>query len=182
MKEKIRVGFDADFQIKEIEVAAGDPAPWDPSRKFAILGTRVPRLDGKPKATGEAKYSIDVRLPGMLYGRILRCPLAAATVTSVDLSAARTMPGVRAALAHNSRSSTAVSSGHPVPACPPMMGERKSRMACFTASRTGAISRPAITSIPTETEIPWYTGPVTCTSVVTSRRGSTHAHTASRKN
>ncbi len=99
MKEKIRVGFDGDFQVREIEIAAGDPAPWDPSRKFAIVGARVPRLDGKAKATGEAKYSIDVRLPGMLYGRILRCPLAAATVTSVDLSEARKMPGVRAALA-----------------------------------------------------------------------------------
>jgi len=76
MKEKIRVGFDGDFQVREIEIAAGDPAPWDPSRKFAIVGARVPRLDGKAKATGEAKYSIDVRLPGMLYGRILRCPLA----------------------------------------------------------------------------------------------------------
>ena len=99
MKEKIRVGFEGDFQFKEIEIAAGDPVPWDPSQKFTVVGTRLPRLDGKAKTTGEAKYSIDVRLPGMLYGRILRCPLAAATVTSVDLSAARRMPGVRAALA-----------------------------------------------------------------------------------
>jgi len=98
MKEKIRVGFEGDFQFKEIEIAAGDPAPWDPSQKFSIVGTRQPRLDGKAKATGEAKYSADVRLPGMLYGRILRCPLPAATVKSLDLSAARKMPGVRAAI------------------------------------------------------------------------------------
>ena len=98
MTDKIRVGFDGDFQVKEITVAPGDPVPWDPSKKFSIVGTRVPRLDGKPKATGEAKYSIDIRRPGMLYGRILRCPLAAATVTSVDLSSARKMPGVRATL------------------------------------------------------------------------------------
>src|SRR5262249_15858241 len=63
-----------------------------------IVGTRVPRLDGKAKATGEAKYSIDVRLPGMLYGRILRCPHPAATVKTLDLSAAKRMPGVRAVL------------------------------------------------------------------------------------
>jgi xanthine dehydrogenase YagR molybdenum-binding subunit len=99
MTDKIRVGFEGDFQVKEIAITPGDPAPWDPSHTFSIVGTRVPRLDGKPKVTGEAKYSIDMRLPGMLYGRILRCPLAAATVTSVDLSAARKMPGVGAALA-----------------------------------------------------------------------------------
>jgi xanthine dehydrogenase YagR molybdenum-binding subunit len=99
MTDKIRVGFNDDFQVKEIVVAPGDPVPWDPSRKYSVLGTRVPRLDGKAKTTGEAKYSIDMRLPGMLYARILRCPLAAATVTSVDLTAARKMPGVRAVLA-----------------------------------------------------------------------------------
>src|SRR5262249_8987213 len=40
-----------------------------------------------------------VRLPGMLYGKILRCPLPAATVKSIDLSEVRRKPGVRAALA-----------------------------------------------------------------------------------
>jgi xanthine dehydrogenase YagR molybdenum-binding subunit len=55
-------------------------------------------LDAKAKATGTARYSIDVRLPGMLYGRILRCPLAAATVNSVDVGEAKKMPGVKAVL------------------------------------------------------------------------------------
>jgi xanthine dehydrogenase YagR molybdenum-binding subunit len=98
MTDKIRVGFDGNFEVKEVAVAAGDPAPWDPSQKFSIVGTRVPRLDGKAKTTGAARYSIDVRLPGMLYARILRCPLAAATVTSVDVAEAKKMPGVRAVL------------------------------------------------------------------------------------
>ena len=99
MTEKIRVGFNGEFQIKEISVEPGDPAPWDPSTRFSILGTRVPRLDGQAKTTGEARYPSDVRLPGLLYGRILRCPLAAATGQSLDLEAARRMPGVKAALA-----------------------------------------------------------------------------------
>jgi xanthine dehydrogenase YagR molybdenum-binding subunit len=98
MTEKTRVGFNGEFQTKEINVAPGDPAPWDPSTKFSILGQRVPRLDAKAKATGEARYSIDVRLPGMLYARILRSPYAAATVKSIDLVPARTMPGVKAAV------------------------------------------------------------------------------------
>jgi xanthine dehydrogenase YagR molybdenum-binding subunit len=98
MTDKIRVGFEGNFEVKEISVAAGDPAPWDPSQKFTIVGTRVPRVDGKAKTTGTARYSIDVRLPGMLYGRILRCPLAAATVSSVDVTEAKKMPGVKAVL------------------------------------------------------------------------------------
>ncbi len=98
MKDKIRVGFNGEYQEKEIQLEPGDPAPWDPSTKFTILGTRVPRLDGKAKTTGEAKYPSDVRLPGMLYGRILRCPLAAATVKSIDVEPARKMPGVKAVL------------------------------------------------------------------------------------
>lgn len=98
MTEKLRIGFNGEFQTKEVSVAPGDPAPWDPSQKFEILGTRVPRIDGKAKTTGEARYSIDVRLPGMLYARILRCPFAAATVKSIDLGPARKRPGVKAAL------------------------------------------------------------------------------------
>ncbi len=97
-KEKIRVGFDGKFESKEIVVAPGDPAPWDPSQKFSILGSRVPRLDGPAKVSGQARYSIDVRLPGMLYGKILRSPYPAATVVSMDLDAARKMPGVKAAI------------------------------------------------------------------------------------
>ncbi|HYB53634.1 MAG TPA: molybdopterin cofactor-binding domain-containing protein, partial [Thermoanaerobaculia bacterium] len=95
----VRLGFNGHFEEKKMELATGDPPPYDPSRKFRLLGTRVPRLDGRAKATGEARYSIDVLLPGMLYGRILRSPHAAAKVVEVDLAAARKMPGVRAALA-----------------------------------------------------------------------------------
>ena len=98
-KEKLRLGFNGHFEEKEIDVAAGDPVPWDPSHKFSLLGTRVARLDGPAKATGQARYASDVRLPGMLYGKIVRSPHASSVVRSVDLSAARKMPGVKAALA-----------------------------------------------------------------------------------
>jgi xanthine dehydrogenase YagR molybdenum-binding subunit len=98
-REEVRLGFGGKFEPKSIEVAPGDPAPYDPSLKFRILGTRVPRLDGPAKVTGDARYGIDVRLPGMLYGRILRCPHPAATVSAIDVTAARRAPGVRAALA-----------------------------------------------------------------------------------
>ncbi len=99
MTEKLRVGFNGEFQTKDVAVSADDPAPWDPSAKLAIVGTRVPRLDAAAKASGEARFSIDVRLPGLLYARILRSPWPAATVKSIDLAPALKLPGVRAAVA-----------------------------------------------------------------------------------
>ena len=97
-KEKLRLGTAGHFEEKEVEVAAGDPVPWDPSTKFSILGKRTPRLDATAKTTGRARYSIDQRLPGMLYGKILRSPHPAAIVKTVDLAAARKMAGVKASL------------------------------------------------------------------------------------
>ncbi|MCA1611979.1 MAG: xanthine dehydrogenase family protein molybdopterin-binding subunit [Acidobacteria bacterium] len=98
-KDKLRLGFNGHFEEKEVEIAAGDPTPWDPSQTFSILGARTPRLDARAKATGAARYSIDVRLPGMLYARILRSHDPATVVRSLDLTAARKMPGIRAVLA-----------------------------------------------------------------------------------
>lgn len=98
-KETLRLGFNGHFEEKTVEIADGDPAPWDPAKKFSILGARTPRIDARAKATGSARYSIDVVLPGMLYGKILRSPHAAAVVQSIDLSAVRRMPGVKAAMA-----------------------------------------------------------------------------------
>lgn len=97
-KEKLRLGFNGKFEEKEIALEENGPVPWDPARQFSVLGKRIPRLDGKAKTTGAARYSIDVVLPGMLYGKILRCPHAAAVIQSVDLAGAQKMPGVRAAV------------------------------------------------------------------------------------
>src|SRR5262249_5619652 len=63
-----------------------------------ILGARTARLDGAAKANGSARYGIDVRMPGLLYGKILRSPHAASVVKSIDLSGARKVPGVKAAI------------------------------------------------------------------------------------
>jgi xanthine dehydrogenase YagR molybdenum-binding subunit len=97
--EKVRLGFNGKFESKDIAIAPGDPAPWDPSQKFSILGSRVPRLDGPAKVSGQARYAIDTLLPGMLYGKILRSPYPAAVVKSLDLEGAKKMPGVKAAIA-----------------------------------------------------------------------------------
>ncbi|HSR10311.1 MAG TPA: xanthine dehydrogenase family protein molybdopterin-binding subunit, partial [Thermodesulfobacteriota bacterium] len=67
-------------------------SPWKETR---IVGKPVPRVDGFERLSGQAVYPIDISLPNMLYGAILRCPYPSARVKRVDTSAAEKMPGVR---------------------------------------------------------------------------------------
>src|SRR5262249_17752143 len=60
------------------------------------VGKPVPRLEARDKVTGQAKYTRDLKLPGMLYGVIVRSPYPAAQIGTVDTSGAEKMPGVRA--------------------------------------------------------------------------------------
>ncbi len=72
---------------------------WPPASKRTLIGKRYSRLDGNAKVSGKAKYTHDVKMTGMLYGRLVHSPHAHARVTSVDTSAAEKMPGVKAAKA-----------------------------------------------------------------------------------
>jgi len=65
------------------------------AREFAVMGRSPQRLDGRDKVTGAAKYAADVRLPGMLYARILRPPAHGAALRHADTSEAERQPGVR---------------------------------------------------------------------------------------
>jgi CO/xanthine dehydrogenase Mo-binding subunit len=69
-----------------------------PNRKL-VAGQRLPRLDGGPKATGRFTYAADFALPGTLYGKVLRSETPHARLVRIDVSRARTMPGVRAVIA-----------------------------------------------------------------------------------
>ena len=61
-----------------------------------VAGTDAPRRDLPAKLTGEARYTADLKLPGMLHAAILRSPHPHADILSVDTTAARQLPGVRA--------------------------------------------------------------------------------------
>src|ERR1051325_1086210 len=71
-----------------------DP-PLKPLAEFRILGTRVPRVDTPDKVSGEARYGIDVRVPGMVYAAVARCPVFGGKVKSFDPASALAVPGVR---------------------------------------------------------------------------------------
>jgi xanthine dehydrogenase YagR molybdenum-binding subunit len=69
---------------------------WPPPEKRSLIGKRISRVDGPEKVSGRAKYTYDVKRPGMLFGKVVRSPHAHAKVVSIDTSAAEKMPGVKA--------------------------------------------------------------------------------------
>ena len=78
--------------------AREDAGPaWKPRSENTVLNHDLPRVDGPDKVSGRARYSHDVRLPGMLYGRLVCCPVPSAEVT-VDVAPALLLPGVEAAV------------------------------------------------------------------------------------
>lgn len=67
-----------------------------PLREFRYIGQRGPRrVDGMVKASGQAEYTMDIELPGMLYMRFLTSPYPHARIVKMDTSKAEKLPGVR---------------------------------------------------------------------------------------
>jgi CO/xanthine dehydrogenase Mo-binding subunit len=65
---------------------------------MSAIGKSFPRPDGPGKVTGKTLFAFDLVLPGMLFGRIARAPIAAGRLRKLDTARARAMPGVRAVL------------------------------------------------------------------------------------
>jgi len=59
-----------------------------------IVGTSIPRSDGPLKVTGQATYTVDIDVPGMLHAKVLRSPYPHARIISIDVTAAAALPGV----------------------------------------------------------------------------------------
>ena len=64
----------------------------------SVLGRRFVRADGLPKVTGQARYTADLALPGMLHAAFLHAGVARARVRRLDVGAARALPGVLAVM------------------------------------------------------------------------------------
>src|SRR5260370_2054975 len=69
---------------------------WADAERRSLIGRRTAGVDAAVKVSGQAKYTYDVHRPGMLDGKVLRCPYAHDKVVSIDTSAAEKMPGVKA--------------------------------------------------------------------------------------
>ncbi len=96
----IKVGYGDNFKEIKVILPAGDIPPYQPEDKLELIGKSPNRADAFAKVTGRAKYTYDQQLPGMIFGRILRSPHANADIKNIDLTEAKAMPGVRAALSY----------------------------------------------------------------------------------
>jgi len=91
-----RLGYGEIAAFAEIPAKAPAITPEELKKPeaFRLIGKDVMRVDLPGKVDGTARYSIDVEVPGMLYGAILRAPVEDSAPVDVDEAAARAVPGV----------------------------------------------------------------------------------------
>ncbi|MGH7886443.1 MAG: xanthine dehydrogenase family protein molybdopterin-binding subunit, partial [Candidatus Binatia bacterium] len=65
-------------------------------KKEKSIGSSVPRVESVDKVTGRSVYAVDVTFPDMLWGQVLRSPIAYGRIKRIDVSAAWALPGVKA--------------------------------------------------------------------------------------
>jgi CO/xanthine dehydrogenase Mo-binding subunit len=75
-------------------VVAGQAKPQPPSA-YKIVGQSPPRFDVPAKVFGKLDYVTDIKVPGMLHGRMIRAPVSGALPVAVDDGSAHDLPGVR---------------------------------------------------------------------------------------
>ncbi len=89
-----RLGFGELAAELDLHREVAPTASPKPAASHRIVGTSVLRRDIAAKVTGGAAYVQDLRLPGMVHGRVVRPPRYGAKLEAVDLTQARAMPGV----------------------------------------------------------------------------------------
>jgi xanthine dehydrogenase YagR molybdenum-binding subunit len=99
MARLIRTEKEVEGQREEVWLVVDEDAleQW-PAGARDVVGHGTPRNDGLARARGEARYTADVQLPGMLHAAVLRSPYARARVKRLDLAPALAAPGVRSAI------------------------------------------------------------------------------------
>ena len=87
-----RLGGEREEALTAVHHGIGD----DILAALRLIGKSVPRRDGRAKVTGAVRFTVDVKLPGMLHARILRSPHAHARIKSIDAAPAEKVAGFRA--------------------------------------------------------------------------------------
>ncbi|MFN0243047.1 MAG: xanthine dehydrogenase family protein molybdopterin-binding subunit [Planctomycetota bacterium] len=98
-KKKVKTVQVVDGHEREVEIEVDDTGlAWPERSTLRLLNHDLQRIDGPAKVTGRARFTHDMRPPGVVFARLLCCPLPVAKVT-LDLEAARRVPGVLAVIA-----------------------------------------------------------------------------------
>jgi CO/xanthine dehydrogenase Mo-binding subunit len=103
----------------------------DPSMAETLVGQDAARVDAMAKVTGAAQFAGDLRLPGMLYGRLLRSPFAHARIVNIDTTRAEALPGV-----------VAVMTGPALPATDPYYGHALKDRPILAIDRVRFVGEP----------------------------------------
>ncbi len=100
MARLIRTEKEVEGRFEEVWlVVEEDPLTQWPDGPLTVVGQDAVRQDARQRVRGEARYTADIQLPGMLHTAVLRSPHAHARVKTIDLTPALGMPGVHGALA-----------------------------------------------------------------------------------
>jgi xanthine dehydrogenase YagR molybdenum-binding subunit len=95
----IRTEKEVEGRFEEIWlVVEEDPLQQWPEGPRSVVGRPAARQDAPQRVRGEARYTADIQLPGMLHAAMLRSPYAHANVKRIDFARALALPGVRAAI------------------------------------------------------------------------------------
>jgi len=95
----IRTEKEVEGRFEEVWIVVEeDPLEQWPEGPLAVVGRPAARQDGPLRVRGEARYTADLKLPGMLHAAVLRSPHAHAIAQRIDLGPAFDLPGVRAAI------------------------------------------------------------------------------------
>ena len=97
------ISYAALLRGERIELLLSGEAPLKPADEYRIVGQSIPRVDIPAKVSGDLIFVHDMRVPGMLHGRVVRPPYAGAdhgdfignTLESIDESSIAHIPGIR---------------------------------------------------------------------------------------
>ena len=94
MARLIRTEKEVEGRFEEVWIVVEeDPLEQWPAGPLAVVGRPAPRKDGHERVRGEARYTADIKLPGMLQAAVLRSPHAHAKVRRIDLAPALALAG-----------------------------------------------------------------------------------------
>lgn len=96
--KRVKTVIEENYEYRVVDILLPDQEaePIADDETFEVIGKPHTRIEAIEKVTGKAEYTTDVKLPGMLHGKLLRSVKARANLTSVDVSQAEAMNGVKA--------------------------------------------------------------------------------------